>query len=260
MVLLVDLGNSALSVGVYEHDVCQHRFFTNSDRHKTAIEYQLILKSFLLETNYTAADCEAIVFCSVVPPLTPIVKQALEAIYRAPLMMLGKKLKTGLALHVDHPSEVGADLVAASVGAITKYGAPCVIVDMGTATKIIAVDDKGAFIGVTIAPGIMVSLKGLIGQASQLSDVDLSLPPQVIGRNTVDAVNSGSLYGHAFLVEGLAQKVRQELKTDKPIILTGGYSKLVRPLLPQLVYDENLLFDGLLTIYNKNRSYYHEKQ
>jgi type III pantothenate kinase len=260
MIILVDLGNSALSIGVYEQQKCQHRFFTNSDRHKTAIEYQLILKSFLLETNYSANQCEAIVFCSVVPPLTPIVKQALEAIYQAPILMLGKKLKTGLALHVDHPSEVGADLVAASVGAITKYQAPCVIVDMGTATKIIAIDQKGAFVGVTIAPGLMVSLKGLIGQASQLSDVDLSLPAQVIGRNTVDAVNSGALYGHACLVEGLAEKVAKELNTDKPIILTGGYSKLVRELLPKLIYDENLLFDGLLTIYNKNRSNYHEKQ
>lgn len=254
MVLLVDLGNSALSFGVYEHNKCQNRFFTNSDRHKTAIEYQLIIKSLLSQTQYDPSACEAIVMCSVVPPLTNIIKLALEQIFNVPIMLLGKKIKTGLALHVDHPTEVGADLVAASVGAIVKYGAPCVIADLGTASKVIALDHKGAFVGVSIAPGLMVSLKALIGSASQLSDVDLSLPEHVIGRNTIDSVNSGTLYGHASLIEGLANLVAKQLNIDKPPILTGGYARFVRPLLPTFIYDETLLFDGMLTIYNKNRS------
>ncbi len=253
MIILVDLGNSALTIGVYDGDGCRHRFFTNTDIRKTAIEYQLIIASFLKTIVDPFLHCDAVVLCSVVPPLTPVIQTALQTLIDAPLMTLGKKIKTGIALHVDHPSEVGADLVAASVAGIARYKAPLVIADLGTASKIIALDATGAFVGVTIAPGLMVAHQGLIGRASQLAEVDLQIPKQVIGRNTTDAVNSGALYGHAAMVRGLATKVQQELQTTKPVILTGGYAKLIRQLLPDFIYDENLLLDGLLQIYHKNR-------
>jgi type III pantothenate kinase len=255
MVIAFDLGNTALTIGVYDHDRLKHRFFTTADLTRTSDEYRIIIQSFMETTPYNDQDCEAIVFSCVVPPLAQIVKQAIAALFAAPILTVGRKVKTGLALHVDHPSEVGADLVSAGVGGIHKYQAPLVIVDLGTATKIIAIDGSGAFVGVTIAPGLMVSLQALIGRASLLPEVDLELPLRVIGRNTSDAINSGTLYGHTALVQGLTEQVQKELGTDKPAILTGGYAKHLQSLLPQFIYDENLLLDGLYQIYLKNRGF-----
>ncbi len=253
MIIAFDLGNTALTIGVYEQGRLKHRFFTTADLTRTSVEYRLIIQSFMEATPFDYQDCEAIVFSSVVPPLAAVVKEAIADLFAAPILTVGRKAKTGIALHVDHPSEVGADLVSASVGGLYKYQAPLVIADLGTATKIIAIDAGGAFVGVTIAPGLMVSLQALIGRASLLPEVDLELPHQVIGRNTNDAINGGTLYGHAALVQGLAAQVQKELGTDKPVILTGGYAKHVKSLLPQFIYDENLLLDGLYQIYLKNR-------
>ncbi|MFA5236151.1 MAG: type III pantothenate kinase, partial [Bacilli bacterium] len=166
MVIAFDLGNTALTIGVYDQGRLKHRFFTTSDLGRTSVEYQIILRSFMEATPYDFSVCEAIVFSSVVPPLAAVVKEAIAALFTAPILTVGRKAKTGLALHVDHPSEVGADLVSASVGGLYKYQAPLVIADLGTATKIIAIDSSGAFVGVTIAPGLMVSLQALIGRAS----------------------------------------------------------------------------------------------
>lgn len=253
MIIAIDLGNTACTIGIYDGDKLHHRFFTTSDLNRTSVEYRLIFESFIETTNYRFQDCEAIVFSSVVPPLTPIIKEAMLDLCDVPFLSVGKKIKTGLALHVDNPSEVGSDLVAAGVGGVAKYGFPLVIVDMGTATKIIAIDASGAFVGVTIAPGLMVSFNALIGRASQLADVELAIPPYVIGRNTIDALSSGLLHGHASLVKGLTDAVARELKVDKQVVLTGGYAQVLRPLLPNFIYDENLLLDGLYRIYNKNK-------
>ena len=251
MIIALDLGNTALTVGIYESDRLRHRFYTMTDLSKTSDEYRLVFQSFFLSLP-ASYSYEAIVFSSVVPPLTNVIKEALGALTSAPVVMIGRKVKTGLALHVDHPSEVGSDLVAASVAGISKYGAPLVIADLGTASKVIAIDKTGAFVGVTIAPGLMIAHQALIGRASQLSEVELEIPKTVIGRNTVHAVNSGSLYGHASLVRGLAAQVGLELGTDKPVLLTGGFAKQLRPLLADFIYDENLLLDGLIRIYHKH--------
>ncbi|HAK05394.1 MAG TPA: pantothenate kinase [Firmicutes bacterium] len=253
MIITVDLGNTALTLGIYKDDQLIDRFSTMTDVGKTISEYQLILQQFFDKTSSYKMEYEAIIISSVVPPLTRIIEEAFQNMFACPILMLGRKIKTGLAIHTDHPSEVGSDLVAASVGGIKKYNAPLVIADLGTATKIIAIDQTGAFVGVTIAPGLLISLQALVGRASQLADVNLEIPKNLIGRNTANSVNSGVLYGHAALVKGLASGVSLELGIEKPIVLTGGYAKVLLPLLPDFIYDENLVLDGLYEIYLKNR-------
>jgi len=253
MILTADLGNTALTLGIYDDVGIRHHFFTATDVQKTENEYQITISQWLQTTSVVQNDFQEVILCSVVPPLTTIIKRVLENLTLAKVLVIGKKVKTGLAIHVDHPSEVGADLVAASVAGIQKYGYPLVIADLGTASKIIAIDASGAFVGVAIAPGLMVSLQALVGRASQLSDVELEIPPSTIGRNTKDSINSGTLIGHAEMIRGLAKRVMEEIHCGKPLVLTGGYARYVLPLLDNVVYDQHLLLDGLCAISKKNR-------
>jgi len=253
MILAADLGNSALTLGLFDETKLCHHFFTATDVTKTESEYRIIIERWLDELPIERQAVNEIILSSVVPPLTNVVKSILAKLFGTEVSVLGKKLKTGLAIRVDHPGEVGSDLVAAAVAGILKYGYPLVIADMGTATKLMAIDASGAFVGVAIAPGLMISLQALIGRASQLADVDLEVPKNVIGRNTKDSVNSGVLYGHAAMVKGLATQIETEIHAGKPLILTGGYAKHIRPLLDNVIYDEHLLLEGLVAIVKKNR-------
>jgi type III pantothenate kinase len=254
MIIAVDLGNTAIKLGLYHQHQLIQRFVTHTNKVKSISEYIISFQSFIGGVPSFSEKIEGIILCSVVPTLTTVVKQALEAVFKTKVFLVGKGIKTGLQISIDNPSELGTDLVADAVGGIVKYGKPLIIVDMGTATKVIAVDKNGTFSGVVIAPGLMISMEALVGRTSQLMEVSLEVPSKVIGKNTADSINSGILYGNAELVLGVTKRIENELLiTGCKKILTGGYAHYLEPLLKEyFVFDESLALDGLIDIYFRN--------
>lgn len=255
MIIAVDLGNTAITIGVYTGKVLMTRFFMMTDKTKTHHEYVVALSDLFQHYQIDKKNIEGIILSTVVPSLKNTIVQALDEIFNLHTLVLKPNLKTGLAILTDYPSEVGSDLVAASVGGINKYSSPLVIIDLGTATKLIALNAQKAFVGVSIAPGIQISFEALIGKASLLKEISLHLgAKKAIGKNTNEALISGILLGHTEMIIGLAKKIREELGGQAQFIFTGGHASLVKDLLPEeFIYDENLLLDGLQVIYEKNR-------
>ena len=167
--------------------------------------------------------------------------------------MLGPGVKTGLNIKIDNPAQLGADLVAGAVGAIDEYTMPCVIIDMGTASTISVLDRSGAFLGGAIAAGVRLTLKALAENTAQLPSISIEAPSAVIGSNTVECMQSGLVYGTAAMLDGLLDKIEQELGETPTVVATGGMSKEIIPHCRRnIIYNENLLLDGLRIIYEKN--------
>ena len=181
-------------------------------------------------------------------------KLAAEKILKKDVMVVGPGVKTGLNILLDNPSEMGADRVADAVAAMTLYPVPLVIVDMGTATTVSVVDEKKRFMGGMILPGVQVSLDALTARASQLSGISIEEPRRIIGKNTVDCMKSGILYGNAAAVDGIVERIEEELGQKVTAIATGGMSRKIIPHCKrEMIWDGDLLLKGLLFIYEKNR-------
>ncbi|NCA97086.1 MAG: type III pantothenate kinase [Bacteroidia bacterium] len=252
MLLTVDVGNTLIAFGVYEKSQLVATFKTASDVKKSLDEYVSTIETFIQFRKLDKALFEGAIISSVVPILTEVIKTAVFSAFGLEAVVLTPGLKTGLPILIDHPNELGSDLVADSVGAIAKYGAPLTIVDLGTAIKMLAIDDKGAFVGATFYPGLYVAVDALIGRAAQLSRISLSKPKKVIGKNTKDSMNAGAIYGTAGMINGLLKHFEDELGYKTTRVITGGDAIYVKELLPDFIYDEFLILDGLRVIYERN--------
>lgn len=254
MILVLDLGNTNLFMGVYdEKGSLLSVYRKHSDINKSSDEYKDILKTFLMQDNYDLDSFEGAILSSVIPSLTDVIKKSVEKVIKKTCLVVGKNLKSGLPIRTDNPNEVGTDLICDAVGAMKKYGYPCIVADLGTATKLSVVDNKGAFIGVVIAPGVKVGMRALVGGTAQLVDVSFTAPKNVVGKNTPDSLNSGAIYGTIAQIEGLADKIEKELGYKTQKIITGGYAPLMIDNLDKsFIFDENLILDGLFMIYVKN--------
>jgi type III pantothenate kinase len=253
MFLAMDLGNTALTFGLFDQGKRKAFFIVLVDRQKSVDEYENSLKALFEKHQLTHID-EGILLSSVVPSLNPIIMQAVERLLHKKVVLFSKGFKTGVPIKIDHPSELGSDLVADSVGAIAKYGFPLIIADLGTATKMIGIDSNGAFIGVSIIPGVQISLQALVGKAAQLMDVSLEKPKNILGKNTPDSMNSGAIYGTAAMIKALFIDIEKEMGVPCKKILTGGYSYLIQSLLGNdVMIDPYVNVDGLHAIYLKNK-------
>jgi type III pantothenate kinase len=252
MILVVDMGNTTITFGVFDNQVLTHKFQVLTDSKKSFDEYHSSIETILKAKKLEKSMFTGAIISSVVPPLNNVLIKLISTIFGVPPLLLGAGVKTGLAIHIDEPSTLGSDLAAVSVGALTKYGSPAIIVDLGTATKIVALDQKGAFIGGVFTPGLLISVNALVGSTAQLPEISLNRPKKVIGRNTQDSMNSGATYGTASMIKGVISDFVKELGYDSKVILTGGYSHLIKDLLPDYLYDEDLILYGLLFIYRKN--------
>lgn len=253
MFLAIDLGNTALTFALFHQGQRKAFFIVLVDRAKSVDEYELTFKTLFDKHHISVLD-EGIILSSVVPSLNPVIMQAVSRVLQQPVVLFSKGFKTGVPIKIDHPSELGSDLVADSVGAISKYGFPLIIADLGTATKMMGIDSQGTFVGVSIMPGLKISLQALVGQAAQLMDISLEKPSKILGKNTPDSMNSGILYGTAAMIESLYQKIEVEMGTTCKKILTGGYGHLIQPLLSQdVIFDPYVNVDGLYAIYLKNK-------
>jgi type III pantothenate kinase len=193
------------------------------------------------------------IISSVVPPLNSVLKKAIHFIYDVDPLLVGPGIKTGLKIHCDNPASVGADLICACVAAQQLYGSPALIIDMGTATKMMVVDASGAFIGVSIIPGVLMGLRALSSGTAQLPQVSLEAPPSVIGKNTVDCMRSGVVFGNASMIDAMIDRIGDEMGEDLPVIATGGLSSTIIPHCKHnITQDEDLVLKGLNILYRKN--------
>ena len=254
MILAIDIGNTNIVVGCIDDEKIYFIERLSTVRTKTELEYAIDLKTVLDIYHIKRTDIEGCIISSVVPQITNVAKLAAEKILKKEALVLGPGVKTGLNILLDNPGEMGADRVADAVAALTYYTVPLVIVDMGTATTVSVVDEKKRYLGGMILPGVRVSLDALTSRASQLSGISIEEPKRLIGKNTVDCMKSGILYGNAAAVDGIIDRIEEELGQKVTAIATGGMSKKIIPhCRREIIQDEDLLLKGLLVIYEKNK-------
>ncbi len=256
MILAVDIGNTNIVVGLLEGTTILNSVRIATDRKKTETDFIIQLK-LTLSTIFEVSDdkIEGSILSSVVPELTNQLVIALKLLLNKKPFVVGAGIKTGLNIKIDNPQTLGADRVCDAVCVIEEYKVPAIIIDMGTATTISVVDKNKNHIGGMIIPGIKTSLDSLSLSASQLPYISLDEPKTLIGKNTIDCMQSGIIYGNASLIDGLIDKIKEELNEDFVVIATGGYSKLIiKHTKHKIIYDPDLLLKGLYYIYKKNSS------
>ena len=254
MILTVDIGNSNINFGVFEGDEVKYVARLATDRAKTEYEYATAIDSLMSISGIDKSSIEGAIISSVVPPLNLAMRDAIRLLYGIDPILVGPGVKTGINIHCDNPASVGADIICACVATHFIYGSPSLIVDMGTATKMMVMNDKGAFIGVSIIPGVMVSLDALAHKTAQLPMVSLEAPKNVIGKNTSDCMRSGIVFGNASMIDGMIERIFEEVGSSLPVYATGGLSSIITPHCKHAIkYDQHLVLRGLNIIYHKNR-------
>lgn len=254
MILAIDIGNTNIVIGCIDENKTYFVERLRTDSSKTALEYALDLKNVLELYDITRENLRGCIVASVVPPVSTTIRQAIEKVTGQTPLMVGPGVRTGLNIKMDNPATVGADLIVAAVAAVRDYPAPLIIIDMGTATTMTVVDRNGNYIGGVIIPGLQVALDSLVNRAAQLTKISLDVPPRVIGKNTLNCMQSGSLYGTAAMVDGMIERMEEELGEPATVVATGGLARFVMPLCKrQILMDDGLLLKGLWIIYQKNQ-------
>lgn len=254
MILAIDMGNSNIVIGCIDNDKTYFVERLSTDKSKTALEYAMGFKTVLELYSIDVNHLDGAIISSVVPPLINIIEEAVEKITGLTPMVVGPGLKTGLNIKMDNPKTVGSDLIVDAVAGIQEYGAPLIIIDMGTATTMSVVDKDSNYVGGIITPGVRLSMEALASNAAQLYRVSLEPPKKAIGKNTIDCMNSGLLLGSAATIDGMIDRIEEELGYKTKVIATGGLSKTIIPLCKhEIVIEDDLLLKGLMIIYNKNK-------
>jgi type III pantothenate kinase len=269
ILLAIDVGNTQTVIGLYdlepadEHNLQRRladsclldhwRVSTNVER--TADEHALVLQEFLGFHGFSfEEDIDGICLCSSVPRVTGALRRMSERYFGFPALVVEPGIRTGLPVLYDNPKEVGADRIADAVAAYDLYGGPTIVVDFGTATTFDAISPRGEYLGGAIFPGIDISLDALFARAAALRRVELIEPRRVVGRSTVESIQSGVIYGYTSLVDGMVARIEAELGEGATVVSTGGLSGLMTPLSSSIVHHEPLLtLHGLRLIYEKNR-------
>lgn len=255
MILVIDIGNTNIVVGCIEGE---HTYFIErmaTDKQRTELEYAITLKNVLELYDIAPQNIEGGIISSVVPPLTKVVQNAAEKLLRKNVKVVGPGLKNGLRIKTDNPAQLGSDQVVNAVAALAEFRPPLIIVDMGTATTVSAVNHEGAYIGCLIMPGLRIATDSLVSRTAQLTQISLEAPKRLIGTNTIDSMKSGALFGHAAALDGLIARMEEELGKNCTVVATGGLASLVVPLCRrQIILEDDLLLKGLQIIYHKNLS------
>lgn len=256
MILAIDIGNTNIVLGCIDPSDGRVLFTErlSTDHDKTALEYAISFKSVMDLHKFLPENVTGAIIASVVPPVTSLISQALEKVTGVKAMIVGPGVKTGLNILMDNPAQVGADLIVGAVAGIAEYPCPLVLIDMGTATTICVVDQEKNYIGGMILPGMRVSLDSLTSRTSQLPRISLDPPKRLIGKNTIDGMKSGILYGTASCLDGMVDRIEEDLGQKVCVVATGGLAGTVVPLCRrEIILDDELLLKGLLLIYNKNK-------
>lgn len=256
--LTLDVGNSQTVIGVFDGEKLVNHWTVSSDARRTADEWYLLALGFVRSAGL--ADVEAVAMCCTVPAIQVELRAMLERHYGAlPVSIVGPGVKTGIPIHTDNPREVGADRIVNALAASELYGGPAIVVDMnGTATILDVVDESNRYVGGAIAPAVELSLEALARRGAQLRSVELAIPRSVIGKNTVEAVQAGAVYGFAGLVDGLVERMIEALGADVDdvaVIATGAYSDVVIDHCRTITHrDPWLTLTGLRLVHERNHS------
>ena len=254
MILAIDIGNTNIVVGCIDKEKIYFTERISTIRTKTELEYAIDIKTILDIHHINRADIEGAIISSVVPQITSAARLAVQKILKKDAMILGPGVKTGLNIMLDNPGEMGADRVADAVAALAQYPVPLVIIDMGTATTLSVINRNKQYLGGIIMPGVGVSHDSLIARTAQLPKIALEPPKHVIGKNTIDCMKSGLLFGTACSLDGLIDRIQAELGEPCTVVATGGLATVIVPLCKHpMILDDDLLLKGLMILYHRNQ-------
>lgn len=254
MLLAVDIGNTNICIGILEGDIVRFTTRMVTRPRCTADEYTAELKFLLRRLQADLSHTEGVIVCSVVPALTRPLAEACHRLTGCDPMLVSVNLDTGLSMDVDEPERVGQDRIADAAAAAAHYPLPCMTVDMGTATTYNVIGRGGVFLGGFIVPGVQTSLRAISAGTAQLPPIAPETPGKLIGKNTVACLNNGAMFGTAAMLDGLADRVEQELGQPLTVVATGGLAPYIMPCCKREIhYDADLLFHGLALLYRKNK-------
>ena len=254
MILAIDVGNTNIVLGGVEDNKILFEARLQTDATKTSDQYCIELKILLDAYQIRPERIEGGIIASVVPRVLNSMQTAVKKLTGQKCLVVGPGLKTGLDIRLENPDQTGADLVAGCVAALREYQPPLVVIDMGTATTMTVLNEKGALVGGCICPGVKTSMDALTERTALLPGLQLDQPKRVIGRNTIDCMRSGIMLGNACMLDGMVERMEQELGSRATVVVTGGVAKYLVPLCKrQMIYDKDLLLKGLNYLYWDNK-------
>ncbi len=252
--LAIDIGNSNTVVGLFQNSKLAQSWRLTTVQERTSDEHGVLIKNLLELSGYNGLKMDGIAISCVVPPLLPSIRQMATVYFDCEPFVVQPGIKTGMPILYEHPQEVGADRIVNAVAGFQKYGGPCIVIDLGTATTFDAVSAKGEYLGGIIAPGILISAEALFQRAAKLPRVEIKEPPEVIGRNTVSAIQSGIFYGYLGLIEKIVSLLKEQQGDSTITIATGGLAPLISKGTSCIQHTEpDLILQGLQILYDMNR-------
>ena len=255
MLLVIDIGNSNNVLGLFSGERLLTHWRIRTEANRTVDEYWILIKEFILINKVKAENIDEIIIACVVPNLAPVLMEMGEKYFSCKPLMVGPGIKTGISIRYNNPSEVGADRIANAVAGFSKYKGPLIIVDFGTATTFDAVSAKGVYLGGAIFPGVQISMEALFKNTAKLPRVDLATPIRVIGKSTVESIQSGAIHGVTGMVLYIVERMQNELDEKAKVIATGGVSNsIVKSIGIFDDVDQLLTLNGLLQLNKLNRT------
>ena len=254
MLLAIDIGNTAITIGVFNGESLRAHWSIATDVENLVDEYAILLLNLLHTEELESKDIDEAILGSVVPSLTPVFQNVCRRYFKVTPLVVDPGVKTGLRILYDSPRDVGADRVIDAVAAIKLYGPPLIVVDFGTATVFDAISKDGDYVGGAIAPGIGIAMEALFERTAKLPRIELERPKTAIGKTTVTAMQSGIVFGYVGLIEGIVARMKAELEGEPKVVATGGLAALIAKETPVIqIVNQDLTLVGLRLIWERNR-------